>query len=217
MRNTAPLIALLVQLGFSKKNMPIFKKKIKKNPLLYQELGFDLDVFPLIEKDTEFHCLSVGQFNLIDVVENVINQIGRCKIDIAVWTAAETNLKKAFNFLESENVESMRWLIDPSFKSRQPKYVATLASLFGDDAVRTIPTHAKFIVCYNEVYSVTILTSMNLNQNKRLENFTVIENYDMCKFYSNFVDQVFNKKEAADNFQSQDVNQANDLFDEPIF
>jgi hypothetical protein len=58
---------------------------------------------------------------------------------------------------------------------------------------------------------------MNLNQNKRLENFTVIENYDMCKFYSNFVDQVFNKKEAADNFQSQDVNQANDLFDEPIF
>ena len=191
--------------------MPIFKKKVIKKTLI-KELGFDLDILPQIEKNTEFHCLSIGQFNLIDIIEHVVSSIGNCSIDLAVWTAAESNLKKAFTFLENENVSNMRWIIDPSFKTRQPKYVATLTDLFGVECVRSIPTHAKFILCYNQNYKVIIQTSMNLNQNKRLENFTIIENQEMVDFYKDFVDQIFDKKSSNSNFDNQNVNQINDLF-----
>lgn len=80
--------------------MPIYQKKVVKKAL-NQELGFDLDVLPIYQKNMEYHCLSIGQFNLIDVIEDIVNKIGKCNVDLAVWTAAESNLKKAFTFLEN--------------------------------------------------------------------------------------------------------------------
>lgn len=106
----------------------------------------------------------------------------------------------------------MRWIVDPSFESRQPKYVSTLIDLFGDNSIRSIPTHAKFILCYNDNFNIIIQTSMNLNQNKRLENFTIIENKEMVDFYKEFVNNIFEYKSNKSNFQNQNVNQINDLF-----
>jgi hypothetical protein len=192
--------------------MPIISKKTTQKSLIKQ-LDMSLDFLPIkYEKETEYHCLSVGQFNLIDIIEDVVEKIGKCSIDLAVWTAADSNLKKAFEFLQNHQVEKMRWIVDPSFKSRQPKYVETLYENFGADAVRTIPTHAKFIILYNDKYNIIIQTSMNLNQNKRLESFTIIESAELVDFYKTFVDNVFNKTEVNANFTSQDTRIINDLF-----
>jgi len=193
--------------------MAIYQKKAVKKTLI-QELGFSLDILPKIKKNTEFHCLSIGQFNLIDIIENIVNQIGQCNVDLAIWTASDANLKKAFEFLKNESVKNMRWVIDPSFRSRQPKYVATLIDRFGDDCIRSLPTHAKFILIYNDKYNVIIQTSMNLNQNKRLENFTIIEDVQMVDFYKKFVNDIFIKKSKKQNFESQNISQVNDLFNQ---
>jgi len=193
--------------------MPYIKTKVSKFDIL-KTLKNNLKAFPEIEKGYTLHVLSAGQFNLIDIIENVVNQIGECSIDLAVWTAAESNLKKAELFVKNKKVKNMRWIIDPSFRSRQPRYVAILEQLFSSECIRTIPTHAKFIICYNENYKVVIQTSMNLNQNKRLESFTVTESDELLDFYKTFVDDVFDKVSDSKSFSTQNANQLVELFGE---
>ena len=182
----------------------IHEKKVNqlKNLLVTSQI----EKLPSIKKGTEYHILSVGQYNLIDVVKHVVNDIGECSVDLAVWTAANASIKKADDFVKYANVQKMRWIIDPSFRARQPGYVQTLEALFSKDCIRTLPTHAKFIILYNERFSVTIQTSMNLNQNKRLESFTIVENEALCSFYRSFVDLVFCNLEEQSNFGSQKTN-----------
>jgi hypothetical protein len=55
---------------------------------------------------------------------------------------------------------------------------------------------------------------MNLNQNKRLENFTIIEDVQMVDFYKKFVNDIFIKKSKKQNFESQNISQVNDLFNQ---
>lgn len=195
--------------------MPSFSKKrtkaVKPNLSNLQDLDSILPV--KIQKDTEYHCLSVGQYNLIDIIEKVVDLIGVCDIDLAVWTAATASLKKAELFLTNKSVKNMRWIIDPSFKSRKPNYVKTLRESFGNDCVRTIPTHAKFILIYNKNYNVIIQTSMNLNQNKRLESFTIIESKELVDFYRDFVGMVFEKKDSLKNYGSQSQQVLFELFE----
>lgn len=191
--------------------MPILSKKTTPKIL---EMLAGHEELPKIQKGYEYHCLSLGQYNLIDIIEHVVEEIGKCKIDLAVWTAADSNLIKAKQFLENGSVESMRWMIDPSFVSCQPKYVQTLTDNFGLNCIRTIPTHAKFIILYNDEFNVIIQTSMNLNQNKRLESFTIIENNELVDFYKNFVNDVFVKLDVKNNFVGQSVDKLKGLFDD---
>jgi len=181
--------------------MPTIKKKV--SPLKRLILNSEFERLPNIEKGFEYHCLSVGQYNLIDIVEHVADQIGECSVDLAVWTAANASLKRAENFVKYGKIKNMRWIIDPSFQARQPSYVRTLNGAFGRNCIRTIPTHAKFIVMYNDNWSVLIQTSMNLNQNKRLESFTIIEDEKLCSFYKDFTSLVFSDIDQELNFESQ--------------
>lgn len=192
--------------------MPFVKSKNPSKFQILKTLKNAIHELPKIERDCTYHVLSAGQFNLIDVIQHVAEQIGVCDIDLAVWTAAESNLKKASLFVSSKRVRNMRWIIDPSFRSRQPQYVATLEQLFSKSAIRTIPTHAKFIVLRNENYNVVIQTSMNLNQNKRLESFTITESSELSKFYTEFVDDVFDKVDESGSFSSQSSNQLVSIF-----
>lgn len=184
----------------------IYKKKPQKKYIKFSEMPEVSDVIPTnLEKNTEYHCLSVGQYNLIDIIERVIESAGVCDVDITVWTAADASMKKAKELLDSTKINKMRWIIDPSFKARQPDYVDILEALFSK-CIRTIPTHAKFILIYNKNYSFIIQTSMNLNQNKRLESFTIIESEKLVNFYKDFFDTVFATIPEEERFVSQNTS-----------
>lgn len=192
------------------KTFYINKRKFPKNKKVsFSQIQSVKDEIGELEHDVEMFCLNVGQFNLIDIIEYIVDFVGECDINIATWTAANANISKAEEFINSGKARSMRWIIDPSFKSRQPAYVANLMSLFGSDCVRTIPTHAKFVTISNEKWNFVLQTSANLNQNKRLENFNISENKEFCKFFLDFVDDVFQKFDQQDLFGSQNPNQLN--------
>jgi hypothetical protein len=181
----------------------VFSRKTKEKILKFSELPEVSSVLPTyLQKDTEYHCLSIGQYNLIDVIEHVIESAGLCNVDITVWTAADASMKRAKELLDSTKIQNMRWIIDPSFRNRQPDYVNTLRGLF-PDSIRTIPTHAKFVLIYNDQFHFIIQTSMNLNQNKRLESFTIIESEQLVCFYRDFFDRVFELIPKEESFVSQ--------------
>ena len=70
--------------------------------------------------------------------------------------------------------------------------------LFGDDSIRTTRTHAKFAVITNEDWAVAVRTSMNLNENPRLESIEVSDDPALAGFLLRVVEEIFAEEKQGD-------------------
>jgi len=135
--------------------------------------------------------LTYGQFSLIDLLVAILDQTGPADVTISTWTAADAHLQRSRELLESSQIRTMRWIVDQSFETRQPEYCYHMRQLFGADCIRAIRTHAKFMIIRNDQWDVVVRTSMNMNENPRLENAEVAEDSEFAAFFSRVADTVF--------------------------
>lgn len=144
-----------------------------------------------IEHGMELYALCKGDYSLIDIVEHCLSATGPADVTISTWTAAGADLDFAMGFVHDGRVRSARWVVDFSFPQRQPAYFALLVDRFGADAVRATANHAKFVLIRNAEWDLVLRTSMNLNENKRLENVEISEDGGMASYLSDVVDELF--------------------------
>lgn len=145
----------------------------------------------------ELDILTFGQFSIMDAVEAVLDTTGPADVAISTWTAAAADLTRTAQHLTDARIRSLRMVVDRSFLTRQPAYAATCLELFGPEAIRTTRVHAKFVLVRNAEWAVTLRTSMNLNENPRLEYLQVCDDADLCDWYSAVVDEIFATEEAG--------------------
>lgn len=154
----------------------------------------------------EIFALTNGQFSMIDVLEHVLSFTGRATIDLATWTAADGDLRRAHAFLLDGKVGRVRVIVDPSFRSRKPEFCALLVELFGSGAIRTTPLHGKFAVIRNADWNIAIRSSMNLNPNRRIETVEISDDPALAEFLTGVTDEIFTRSHHA-NFASQALSQ----------
>lgn len=148
----------------------------------------------------EIFGLSKGQFSLVDIIEHVLKYTGPASVLLSTWTAANADLTFAYELLRNGSIMAIRFVVDFSFSTRQPEYCAALREKFGDDAVRVTKTHAKFVVIRNAAWSVVIRSSMNLNENRRLESFEISDCRQMADFCEEVVDALFESQRVGEGF-----------------
>lgn len=149
------------------------------------------DAIGIIEHGTDTFILTFGQFSLIDALVTILDQTGPADVTVCTWTAADANLQRAAGLLESTKMKSCRWIVDFSFESRQPEYCHHMRRLFGEDSIRAMRTHAKFILIRSDTHNIVIRTSMNMNENPRLESLEVTEDKRMAEFFQRLADEIF--------------------------
>ena len=137
------------------------------------------------------HAISDGTWSLTDGLCEILRIVGKCDLAVSTWTAAQADLKRAERLLRSREVKSLRLMVDRSFQTRQPGYCALARKLFGDDAIRVWSSHAKFAIFSGGRFDVLHLTSANMNQNKRLENHTVVAGGVLPEQYLDMVEELF--------------------------
>lgn len=135
-----------------------------------------------IKPGFEMFGLTKGQFSIINVIEHILKQTGPADVIISTWTAANAEIKKAENFLSNGNINNLHWIVDRSFKTRQVKYYNILIDGFGLKAISETDSHAKFTLIHNDSWHIVIRTSMNLNENKRLEFFEVSDSEPLYNY-----------------------------------
>lgn len=164
-----------------------------------------------IEPNCELFALTNGQFSLVDILQHILDTTGPASLDIATWTASDGDLRRAHAFLLDGRVNTLRFIVDPSFKSRKPEFCQVLTNLFGPDAIRTTPLHGKFATITNDTWNIAVRTSMNLNINRRIESIEISDDAALTGFLTGFTDEVFQRSPAA-NFtsQSESLNAAHD-------
>lgn len=135
--------------------------------------------------------MTLGQFSLIDMIYSVLRKTGPADLYIATWSAGIKDAHQVRWMLDTNLIRGVRLLTDHSYVNRQPKYAVSIEELFGKANIRTSEMHAKFVVIKNEEFSVTILSSMNLNANRTCECFSLHENAEITEFHLDFITHHF--------------------------
>lgn len=188
----------------------VYKRKTRKTKKRFFNVEGVRDYIGDLSKDTEIFGITKGQFSIIDIIKYVLDFTGPAHVLLSTWTAANADIKKAFEFLRDGNIKSIKLLVDQGFVTRQKDYCDEMRRLFGENSIRFLRLHAKFIVIQNEKYNFVIRTSMNLNENKRMENFEITEDYDFCEYFKRFFNETFDNIAPGELVSNVDVVRAFD-------
>lgn len=150
-----------------------------------------------LEQGLELYVLTFGQFSISHALLHLLGQTGPAEMAIATWTAARADLTAAHRLLASKEITRLRWIVDRSFANRQPDYCRQLLELFGADCIRAGKSHAKFVLVRNARWNLVVRTSMNLNENPRLENLEISDHAALSEFMWAVVDEIFRDEEPG--------------------
>lgn len=156
------------------------------------------DAIGTLAPGAELYVLTMGQFSIADAIVALTEQTGPVHVTLATWTAADADLHRTAQLLQDAVFLSLRFLVDRSFITRQPAYCATMRRLFGDDCIRTARTHAKFVTLHNDAWTLAVRTSMNLNENPRMESLEISDDPALCGFLESVADEVFTAQAPGD-------------------
>jgi hypothetical protein len=147
----------------------------------------------------EIYGINAGQFSFINLIEDIILQIDNpVDIDISSWTVARFEISRIKMLIDSGKICNIRFVTDRSFPSRHPKIFEHLVEVIDINNIRMLPAHCKFVVISNNDWNIALRTSMNLNQNKRLENFEISDCKLIVEYLKEVVDGFFQESPEAD-------------------
>jgi len=170
--------------------MKIHKKKQKRNIRVEKTASASIAIGD-IKKGEDTFILTYGQFSLIDALIVILHQTGEADVVISTWTAAHAHLDKAKELMTDANIRSLKLIVDRSFKTRQPAYFKQMIDTFGEESIRETVTHAKFMIITNDNWNIVVRTSMNLNENPRLENIEISESEEFTAFFQTLTEEMF--------------------------
>ena len=141
------------------------------------------------------HGLSDGTWSLIDLLAEAALVAGQdAALTLAVWTASGSHGGRLEAFVSRGLVKRVKLVVDRSFVTRQPEACATLRASFGDNAIRVWSSHAKFALFRGGRCDLLLMFSANLNQNKRIENYTIFAVPSMCAEYAQLVADLWERQ-----------------------
>lgn len=136
-----------------------------------------------------------GEFSLLDAILVLLERTGPADVAVSTWSAGLYDLEVANRFLSTGLIKSFRLVLDVSFRNNAGSkgYAASLLDIFGEDCIRTTRTHAKFVTITNDEHQLSISSTANLNENKRLEIFYFSDDPARAAFYLSMVDELFHE------------------------
>ena len=146
-----------------------------------------------LQKNCRVVGLTKGQFSLLHLISEILEITGPANVLISTWSAGVYDASALHQMMQSGKIIDVLIITDRSYTTRQKQYAITIEQAFGRDKIRTTNTHAKFVLINNDEWNICIRSSMNLNENKRCENFDIDDDKEIFDFYMGFVDDVFDQ------------------------
>jgi hypothetical protein len=144
-----------------------------------------------------------GQFSMIDIIDHCLEQAGPSHVCVTTWTTGIYDIERMEAFARNARLLSLSMIVDPTVFGKSPEFSAPMVKAFGEGCFRMGHNHAKVTVLHGGAFPVAIRSSMNLNRNKRPENFDLSTCADVVAFYHDWFKAFW---DAADNGQGkQDI------------
>lgn len=178
--------------------MEIIKKQSQSKIIAKRNGDAIADAFFVdFKKNTRICGLTNGKFSLISLIHSCLKVVGKSEVTISTWSAGFYDATVIKELINSNLISDIRIVLDRSFATRQKNYSTLITDLFSKDKIRTTDTHAKFVLIKNKDYNITIRSSMNLNENKRCENFDLDDDIEIYTLFDSFVCELFESQNAG--------------------
>lgn len=181
------------------KKKPRTHRKPARREMRLAKLATAAEAIGTIDPQTDLYVLTFGQFSLIDALVHLLDQTGPAEVDLSTWTAHDAHLERSAELIEAAAIRRFRMIVDRSFETPKPDYCHHMRRLFGPDCIRAIRTHAKFAVVRGERFDLVVRTSMNLNENPRLENIEISADRGFAAWMTAIVDEIFAEVPEGEN------------------
>lgn len=149
-----------------------------------------------LDRGWEFYGFTKGQFSLLDLIVASLQITGPAHLTLSTWTAALAEIGVLVDLVKRGTITGTRWLIDFSMARREPAVTATLMDLFGKTNIRVCQNHSKFFIVQNPKWALVCRSSMNLNMNPRMEDFTIAHDPDLSAFLNAILDEIWIKQKS---------------------
>lgn len=153
----------------------------------------------------ELFLLTAGNFSLIDVLLHLLDLTGPAEVDCATWTQGVYDQQKCAALRTDGRIKKMRWLVDPSMFARRPELSGKLVERFGEDSFRAVSIHAKYLVIRGEHMNIAVRSSMNMNENEKIEQLDISVCDKMAEFLTQYTDSTFAAISQASRSNSRKV------------
>lgn len=134
--------------------------------------------------------LTYGHFSMLDLIIATLDHTGPADVTISTWTAGFFDVRAIETLKDSGEILSVRFIIDQMAKAGQAD-IGHIGRVFGPESVRAIKTHTKFVTVVNDEWNVAISGSMNLNLNRRMEQFQISDDPVWAGFFNQYADEIF--------------------------
>ena len=146
-----------------------------------------------IRPGMELFGLTNGQFSVINILDELLKQTGPAKLDVTTWTIASAEISLIDQWVKAGRVTELRFLLDRSFSNRKKEYYAEMLQTFTDSQMRIARIHGKFAVISTDHYDLAIRSSMNLNENKRVEFFEISDDKILSGYLASIFDNYYSR------------------------
>ena len=173
----------------------IFFKKLQKNKSKYQNKEIkdknNLSInFPELQKDLICHFIS-DMFDSPNLIKFIDDKYKIEYIYIATWAITDRGLT-ILKELSDNNIK-IKLLLDKTY-SYKWVFASGANKLLKNVEYYFTENHSKMILIKTKEYYLSFLGSMNLSNNPRIENIVLFEGIDVYNFYTEFIDNLINKK-----------------------
>ena len=182
----------------------IIRRKKADSSVVAESLVMGKHIKEILQDDEDVFGYTMGRISLIDIVELCVAETGGdCHMVSSVWSLSQPDVFRLAALRDSGAMPSCQFIIDPSAYTRKQQSVEVLYHFFGEEAVRTVNTHAKFVVLRGKKKALSIISSMNFTRNPRIEQFQILHGDDIADLTATMVDEIFEKYTTEDNFTTQ--------------
>jgi hypothetical protein len=182
-----------------------FRRKTQRR--IFRESGLDTaaKMIGAVADGDEICGITNGQYSLVDIIEHLLSQTGPADISVATWTMGIYDAERAYRFVSDARIRSIRFILDPSMFTRRPELASVLVKGFGAGAFRAVNSHAKFATIRGDRLAVVVRSSMNLNENRRIESFDISADDAMTAFFEGLVSRIWDGVSEENRSQSAAV------------
>lgn len=146
----------------------------------------------LREEGDSVFGITRGQCSLVDFCIAAIDKVGApADVSFFTWVVAEYEMQYFQSLLDDGRITGFRLVCDHACLTHRPGFVESVLERFGPDAVRLSATHAKIGMVRGPGGDILIRGSMNLNQNRKLEQFDLSMSCDLCDWFETVMDEIW--------------------------
>lgn len=145
---------------------PVTWYKSEKKTSLYQTIG-------QLPKGETTVMVSFANFNAIDVLVYLLEQIGPANLCLTSYAIAENTIRTILNLKKENTIKDLQMLLDSRVPRECPKAYQLVQANFPKH--KLVKIHAKIMTIENDNWAVTVSSSANLNENPRIESYIIID------------------------------------------